>query len=184
MGVAASSAPDPKQGVRTMREATKKTTTRRDMMGAAGFTALAGIAAVAIAKPDAQAAAAPTTDDAELVAIGREAADLLEQRKPLEARWWALSPATGFRTKGGPDHDEMNAVSDAIQPIDERLEALSDRAMALRATTRNAWIAKARLIRHEIAINNVCSGVMDFEEMPFSERLAWSLVGDLIEGAV
>ncbi len=35
-----------------MREANQKTTTRRDLMGAAGFTAVAGIAAVSIAKPE------------------------------------------------------------------------------------------------------------------------------------
>ena len=35
-----------------MSETTKKTTTHRDLMGAAGFTALAGIAAAVIAKPE------------------------------------------------------------------------------------------------------------------------------------
>ena len=42
-----------------MSETTKTTTTRRDLMSAAGFTALAGIAAVTIAKPDAHAAGTP-----------------------------------------------------------------------------------------------------------------------------
>ncbi len=41
--------------------------------------------------------------------------------------------------KGTATHEtEMKAVSDAMQPIDERLDELTDRALELSATTRKA----------------------------------------------
>ena len=73
-----------------MSETKKKPTTRRNLISAAGFTAMIGIAAMSIAKPDASAVKVlPTarTDDADLVATGLETVALTEQRKPLEERW-------------------------------------------------------------------------------------------------
>ncbi len=156
---------------------------RRDVLGGAGFTALAGIAAVAIARPDASLTPPPPAlhpDDAELIAIGQEVVDLLEQRRPLEARWWALPTIVLPRTASLPGADKPDAVAAAMEPIDNRLEYLSDRVLELRATTHDAWIAKVRLIRHEIAISNVSGGEMEFEGMPLSERITWSLLDDLL----
>ncbi len=170
-----------REGAATGCPSTRKS--RRDVLGAAGFTALAGIAAVAIAKPDAGAAAGPAAlhpDDAELIAIGREVAELIERRRPLEARWWALPTIDIPRTAGLPGADEPDAVAAAMEPIDNRLDELSDRVLELRATTREAWIAKARLIRHEITISNVSGGEIEFEGMPLSERITWSLLDDLL----
>lgn len=156
---------------------------RRDALGAVGFTALAGVAAAAVAKPDAQVAEVlPTThtDDAELIAIGREAANLIEQRKPLEARWWALPQDSGSRRKETPEHVELHAVGDAMEPIDARLNELADRAMELRATTPKAWIAKARLVRREMEAEFVTNGAIDVDEMQPAGRLTWSLLDDLL----
>ena len=168
-----------------MSETERKTTTRRVMMGNAGMAALAAIAAVAITAPDAPAVAVlptPRGDDAELVAIGRETAAVLDQRKPLDVRWWGLPPDASKR--GTASNIELMAVADALEPIDNRLQQLSDRMLELRATTREAWIAKARLIRREIESCNVTEGVIDFDGMPDSERLAWSLAEDLLGAEV
>ncbi len=155
---------------------------RRDFLAAAGFTALAGISAVAIAKPDrpAFASLAPAGDDAELVAIGREAAELIEQRKPREARWWALPRVTDpAEWKISGFSVQAHAIANAMEPIDERLEILTKRAMALRATCQEAMAAKARLIRHDIAISHMTDGKVDFETMEAHGRMAWSLFDDL-----
>ena len=158
--------------------------TRRSLLGAAGGTVLAGIGAITPGRPDAQAAEVTRADDEALIVIGREAAALVERRKPLDVRWWALPPMAGVSRKGTPSDVELHLVAEAMEPIDERLEALSDRMLELRATTRDAWIAKAVLIRHEIAINNTTregsGGKLALEAMPFTERLALSLIDDLL----
>ena len=156
---------------------------RRELMSAAGFTALAGIAAAAIAAPDTAPVEALPTDDAELIAIGREAAALVEQRRPLEARWWALPKGCG-RLKGSPGHVELTAVSDAMTPLDDRLSELADQAIELRATTPDGWIAKAHLIRHEMEVEYVTDGVVELDMMQPHDRVMWSLLGDLVGGSV
>ena len=171
-----------REGAATGCPSTRKS--RRDVLGAAGFTALAGIAAVAIAKPDASAEAAPAAlypDDAELIAIGREAAELIERRKPLEARWWALPPmAGGARRRGTPSEREMNAVARAMEPIDARLDALTERALDLHATCRESLVAKALLVRHDMAISHAGRGQVDLDGMHSGERITWSLLDDLL----
>ena len=160
-----------------MSETTNTPTTRRAMLGsAAGFTVLAGIAAATIAKPDTPAVEVPPAsrgDDAELIAIGREAAALLDQRKLLAVQFWALpaGPAKG---------DELEAVANAMEPIDGRLDALTNHAMTLRSTSRKAMAVKARLIGHDLYVCHAHGGEMAFEAMEPSQRLAWSLVEDLV----
>ncbi len=57
--------------------------TRRGILGGgAAAAAVTGLAGAARGQPPSLEGA-----DAELIAIGREAADLIEQRRPLEARW-------------------------------------------------------------------------------------------------
>ena len=153
--------------------------TRRDLLGAGAFTALTGIAAAAIARPDnlSGMAATITPDDAELIAIGREAAVLLDQRKPLAAQFWALpaGPAKG---------DELEAIANAMEPIDERMDVLIGRAVTLKASGREAMAAKARLIGYDIWCCHSQSGVLDPEDLGHYDRLTWSLVEDLVGAGV
>ena len=150
-------------------------TTRRHLIATAGALPLASLAF------GAGMAATVTPDDAELIAIGREADALLTERKPLQARWWAL-PA--WTLPGSAEHAELNAIGDAIEPIDARLEVLGDRAMTLRATSRDAMAVKAKLIRHDLSVCHVHDRAVAFEAMEPSQRLAWSLVEDLVGAGV
>ncbi|NPD68912.1 hypothetical protein HN018_02925 [Lichenicola cladoniae] len=122
--------------------------------------------------------AVPSSDDAELMAIGREAASLIEKRRPLEARWWSL-PA-GTRQYDNAQREELTEVSEAMQPIDDRLSDLSDRSLVLRASSREAMIAKAHLIRHEMEVVHVTAGVLDPEMFDPHEAIVWSLLEDLL----
>ena len=64
---------------------------RRELLSAAGFTALAGIATVAIAKPDAQAAEVlPTAHgaDAQLLALHDQFMGLQAQLDAIDAGEW------------------------------------------------------------------------------------------------
>ena len=151
--------------------------TRRGLFHTTGCTTLAGLAAAVVGSEARAMETMPATDqpDAELIAIGHEATDLIEQRKPLEARWWAIPKPSSGRFSPAANL-EAEAVSDALQPIDKRLEALSDRAIDLQAITHEGRAAKARLIRHEIRICNVTEGRLDLEEMAFVERMTWSLL--------
>lgn len=151
--------------------------TRRGILGG-------GVAAAAITSLSGSAGTqpAPATEDAKLIAIGREAADLIEQRKPLEARYWAL-PSTSGR-EDSPHQAELHVVSDAMQPIDERLDDLTDRALDLSATTREGMAAKAHLIRYEMRIYHTTGGQMDLAELDFHDRLTWTLLHDLLGEAI
>ncbi len=164
-----------------MSETERRTTTRRAMMGNASMAALAGIAGVAIVMPGAQAVEvlpASVVGDAALLTIEREAVTLIERRKPLEARWWAVSNEPNKWTTAVAA--EAQAVADALEPIDDRLEELIDRALELSATTREGMVAKARLIRREMRLHHSSYGVMEFDAMDPDERLAWSLAEDLL----
>ena len=145
--------------------------TRRGVLGG-------GVAVAAVAGIAAPQAVASSPDDAELIAIGREAADLVEQRKPLEVRWWAL-PRTSGRTDS-PHRTELHAISYAMEPIDTRLQELADRAMQIQATSRAGFIAKAHLARHEMKVAHVSDGELDIEEFNADERLVWGLLDDLL----
>ena len=148
------------------------------MGSAAGFTVLAGIAAAAIAKPDnlsGMMPPVPSPNDAELIAIGREAAVLFDQRKPLAARWWTMSA----------EHPDLEAVADAMRPIDERLDELTQQAYDLPASTRDGMAVKARLIQYQMRlIHNDEHGEVEFVSMDPGERLAWSLTEDLVGAGV
>ncbi len=115
-----------------MSETMKKTTTRCDLLGAAGFTALAGIAAVAIAKPDAQAVEVPP------VAQVTEA-PLLE----LCDRFMALQAQIDAICSRDDDHDDgLDALIDQQVPIlDEMgdLSAASLEGQRARAQVLMAW---------------------------------------------
>lgn len=159
---------------------------RRDLLSAGIFTGLTGIGIAAFAKPDTEPAKGAhrerPSSDAQLIAIGREVATLLDQRKPLEAQWWALPSDTRSHT---PDQARtLNAVSEALQPIDDRLDELIDCAIPLRAGGLSAMSAKAMLIRYEMEISHVTEGEMDLGGLEPHERVMWSLLADLTEEAL
>ena len=159
-------------------------TSRRAVLSASATAALASIAGAAATLPSIAAAEAAqgAHPDAELIAIGREAASLIEQRKPLEARWWAL-PAEHC----DPDSfhaAESDAVCAAMRPIDNRLDDLLGRALELPAATPEGMAAKAHLIRYEMRIHNSFRGDMDLSELDQHEQLVWALLHDLLGEAV
>lgn len=151
--------------------------TRRHLIAGISALPLAGLAAAVPA-----ATLAATHPDAELVAIGHETAALIEQRRPLEVQWWTLPPEPGDQTAA--EKAELQAVADALEPIDGRLDHLLDRALELPATTREGIATKARLIRHELRLCHSSDGVMEFASMDPGERLAWSLSEDLLGAGV
>ncbi|NPD70118.1 hypothetical protein HN018_24805 (plasmid) [Lichenicola cladoniae] len=56
---------------------------------------------------------------------------------------------------------DAQAVGEAMLPIDSRLSELSDHAVVLRASSREAMIAKAHLLRHEMKVVHVTAGVLE-----------------------
>lgn len=125
-------------------------TTRRDLMSAAGFTALAGIAAVAIGKPDAQAADAPSpvlasgslspqageNPDAELIG-------LCEQVIALEQQWGAETLRSGNWIPTDPRYKASQAEQDRLAALSE---PLIDRIYGLPTHTLTGFRARARAI--------------------------------------
>ncbi len=109
-----------------MREATKKTTTRRDLLGAAGFTALAGIAAVAIAIPEA------TQPDAELIA-------LRDQFMALQVKLDAL------KVRDHVPDTELNGLVEAQASILDEMDGLTATTLAghcARVATLERWYSR------------------------------------------
>ena len=111
---------------------------RRELLGAAGFTALAGIAAVSIAKPDAQAVeVVPVAHDPDgpLMAL---CARFLELQANIDA----------IDGEEGPDHqDQLDGLIDAQVPtLDEidDLDAVSLEGMRQRARVVMAWYDGSR----------------------------------------
>ncbi len=108
-------------------------TTRRDLLGAAGFTALAGVAAVSIARPDAQAVeVAPVVahPDAELIAECA-AFDVLERRY--------RATFDGVQT-----NEEWNAGDAERDRIHDQQELHYERITTMEAKTLEGLRAKAR----------------------------------------
>ncbi|NPD69323.1 hypothetical protein HN018_22755 (plasmid) [Lichenicola cladoniae] len=150
---------------------------RRELLKGGAISALVGVATVVLTAP----ASADRGADAELIAIGREAVALIEKRKPLEARWWAIP--TGGDYNDPAIKTELDTVSDAMVPIDDRLSEMADRAVELRAHSREAMIAKAWLVHHEMKVVHVSDGVVDTDRFEPHELLAWSLLEDLLGAA-
>ena len=101
-----------------MSETTKKTTTRRALMGNAGVAALAGVATVAIAKPDSASGQvpAPAGGDAQLVVFCNQFMILQAELDGIEGR-----------VKAGEDvaDSEFDPVTDAQAAIIEKMDALT-----------------------------------------------------------
>ena len=120
---------------------------RRDLLGAVSFTALAGIAAVTIARPDMQNPTSPTlqANDAELIAIGRPDASLLD----LSDQFMALQveiDAVNARLIDTTDEDMDTVVSRQSRIMDEmdRLTATTLAGHRARAATLEKWYSRGR----------------------------------------
>ena len=131
-----------------------------------GFLAdAAGIAATATPL----AAQGGIHPDAELIAIGQEAAPLSAKFQANLAAFFAL----------GSGHPDLQRVADLNDAPCERLDEMVARATQLRASSLEGCAAKAVLLRHIM--------LMDFgERMDFVSDgrnvtdLSWSLVNDLL----
>lgn len=134
-----------------------------------GFLAGAAGMAAATVPLAAQAGVHP---DAELIAIGQEAAPLAAKFRANAAAFFAL----------GAGHPDLQRVADLNDAPCERLDELVARAMQLRASSLEGCAAKAVLLRHTM--------LMEFgERMDFLSDgrgmtgLSWSLVNDLLGSA-
>lgn len=140
-------------------------TTRRSLLSAGGFTVLAGVATVAIARPDAQAVEVATVahaDDAEMVA-------LCSQFMALQAQLVAMGATTvPVRTDGpehGPDRDGV------INDLTGRQSDILDKMHGLTAATLAGHRARA------MAFDKWCSRG---EHGEFDMVVSWGDIGPLI----
>jgi hypothetical protein len=152
-----------------MSTATKPNTTptRRSALGFSAAAIVAGLTVPALAIP-------PTrpNPDAELVAIGREAATLVDEFNRCSAAFFTL-----------PDGDPtLVRAADAGDPSFFRLEELVTQVTPLRATTLIGLAAKAILLRHLIILEFGTGGVFVSDDTPLTD-LMWSLTYDLAGSA-
>ena len=139
---------------------------RRELLGAAGFTMLTGVAAAAIAQPDAPPPAEAVSaghSDAELIALcGRFLA--LEDR---------ISATFANRPFGDPEETRQEAARNSLH--DEQ-EALLPALHLSKAVTVEGHRARARLmlrLRDRLRDRGQPGGYWD-------DQVAWLLVRDLV----
>jgi hypothetical protein len=147
---------------------TSSNTTRRALALGVGAFASVGLTAGAAATV-ADAALPSPHPDAELIAMGREAAPLIAEAERLAAQWFALPP--------GPNPD-LHRIAAAEEPIVNRLEELFDRALELPAITHDGLRAKAILVQHEMRTQNRVDGELVFDGA--GSEGAWALIDDLL----
>ncbi|NPD68913.1 hypothetical protein HN018_02920 [Lichenicola cladoniae] len=140
-------------------------TTRREVLGAGAFTAMFGIAAAAIAKPDVQVSAAvPLQPDGELIALCSRFDDL--ERK-MEATYYL-----------GPYSEAKELAAEAQQAsLHAEQDELLEQITPIRATTLAGFQARARTLvfwNKEIERKG--------ENGDWSNRMVWALVRDLNGG--
>ncbi|NPD69324.1 hypothetical protein HN018_22760 (plasmid) [Lichenicola cladoniae] len=150
--------------IETMQEATNilpKTTKRRDLLGAAGFTILAGIAAAAIAKPDQHATVGITPTAA---TISPDAAPLA-----LADKFMALQVQVDEINAGRPDTvDELdNLVIEQAAILDEMNEHI--------VTTMTGHQARARVLASWFELRG-----LDDSSHELDEYRIWPLLCDLL----
>ncbi len=144
---------------------------RRELLSAAGFTTLAGIAAVAIAKPDAQAVEVlPTTHGADAALIA------------LCDRFTSLEQAIDASYEAGAGRGQTMAEEDAVEqaerdPLRRQQAKLLPQIVDARATTLDGFRARARAImtydKEGLKRQEINSG-------PVPGGMAWALVRDLV----
>ena len=151
---------------------------RRDLFGAAGFTALAGIAAVTLSMPEASAARNGISSgdtpnpDAELIGFGQEAATLLPAIERDRAAFFATPK---------PSVPTLNMLADRMADPEDRMEAMAERAMEITAVSPAGITAKARLLRYHL-VNEHCLHGQYAPGMAVEIDLALSLCEDLLRG--
>lgn len=151
--------------------------TRRDLLSSAGFTALAGIAAATLAFPYAEIPASvssvDTADpDAELIGFGQEAATLVPAIERDRAAFFAIPK---------PSVPTLNMLADRMADPEDRMEAMAERAMEITAVSPAGITAKARLLRYHL-INEHCLHGQFTPGMAVEIDLALSLCDDLLRG--
>lgn len=154
-------------------------TTRRNLLGTAGITALAGIAAAAVSIPGvvipASASSVETLDpDAELIGFGHEAATLVPAIERDRAAFFA-TPKPGVAT--------LNMLADRMADPEDRMEAMAERAMDIAAVSPAGIAAKARLLRYHL-VNEHCLHGQFTPGISVEIDLALSLCDDLLRGEV
>ena len=136
---------------------------RRDLLGAGAFTALAGIAAVAIAKPDTRVGAALPAphQDAELIALGERFLDLERQVRINHRTLLEDEPCDA-----------------ANEPLEAEQKAILGRMHGLRATTLEAHRMRARVAFAFSPELKEEGGPGDYN----NQQMIWLLVRDLVGG--
>ena len=142
---------------------------RRELMTAAGFTALAGIAAAAIATPD--AVAVEHGADAALIALCNRFIDLERQLR-----------ASYDRQPQGISCQEEGAIEDRERkPIRAEQEDLVASIIEARATTLDGFRARARAL---VAYDQQGWADEEISHGPFPGGMNFALVRDLIGGSI
>ena len=138
--------------------------TRRGLLGGAAVLVVAPVIA-------ARGAAAP---DTELSAIGRAAVPLIAEFDRSLAMFFALE-------FDSPDLEDVAKLADAPSAA---LNVMVDRASELQATSWDGFVAKARLLRHEMLTEFGNQGVFDTNTADPRDMLAWTLVNDMLAAGV
>ena len=128
------------------------------------FTAVPALA-LALAAPALARSAEP---DAELIAIDREAVPLIAEYRGLMDQFFALSH----------DDPDLTRVAHAADPSFDRLAEFAELADEIDATTMPGFVAKARLLKHQLWVEHGEDGV--FVGHNDSDRAAWSLVNAIL----
>lgn len=129
---------------------------RRDLMTAAGFSALTGIAALAIARPDAEAAEVLPATDAKLIALH-------DQFMALQARVNAVNA------------DTLAATDDELADLLSDQADLMEEMHPLRATTLAGQRARVRVFLdwHAMSAAKASHSHIDHDDI-------WPILRDLI----
>jgi hypothetical protein len=141
---------------------------RRAFMTGTAYATIAALGAAGVLYTKADAAT--PHPDAELIAIGQEAAPLIAEYRAIYARFFALP-------HGHPDHGTIADEGDAPS---ERIAVLLTRANELRATTVAGARAKALLAADDIFWQHAGGGVLEVDQFDEGELLVWGLVTDLL----
>ena len=135
---------------------------RRELLGAAGFCGLAGIAALAISKPDAQAVEvlpAAQTADARLLALCDR---FLVLQAALDASYAQELEQHDALKKQGALYKQLNALEMEGEaqrtPLQDEQVELLDQISDLTAATLPGQQARARVLMAWYALGNGCSG--------------------------
>ena len=150
-----------------MSETAHKTTTRRDLLGAAGFTGLAAVATVSVAKPEALPLQQARGAEPDVELIG-----LVDRLIENQAAFVALTEPY-YSVIGSPPDDVAAKIEVVVQDHHRLIGEICDTP----ARTLTGYRAKAKAWMGQVTRN--------FEDEPIpdpDEYIAWSLCNDLMAG--